>query len=180
MATMTIAASQDTFYGSTYSEGPNGTATYLLTGGYGDWYYSYVQFDISSMPASSEVSSVLLYIYVQTPGTNDSVTQIRRVTSTWNESTLSRTVLPTEDTTTRATLPTTAGGSARWISCDITALAKEWKDGTYSNYGIKLHPTNNSNAVAYLTSLNNGSGNSAYLSITYTPKSFIPRGVWIN
>lgn len=177
---MTIAASEDTFYGTTYYAGPNGSSNTMYLGGWGDWQYVYFQFDVTTMPASASVSSVLLYIYISAVGANDSVSHVRRQTSSWAEGTLTRTNLPTEDTTNRGSLPTTAGGSPRWISVDITALAKEWKDGTYANYGIRLYPTQNTNTVCYIDSRDNASGNAPYLNITYTPSSFIPRGVWIN
>ena len=135
----------DTFYGTVYYLGPNQNLTTLYFGGWGDAYYDYFKFDISSMPASADVGTVLLYIYIFTPSTNDPVAHVRRVTSAWDGSTLTSTNLPTENTTNRGSLPALNGGSSRWVSVDITQLYKDWKNGVSTNYGLKIHSTITSN-----------------------------------
>lgn len=156
----------DTFYGTSFSAGPNDTATTLSFGGWGDAYYDFLKFDISSLPASNVTQQVLLYLYVGGPSVNDAVCQVRRVTSTWAGSTLTRTNLPTVDTANFGSLPTVGGGSARWISVDITTLYKAWKDGTYTNYGVQIFPTVTSNQNnGSFHSKENASGNAPYIRV---------------
>ena len=130
----------DTVYGTVYAAGPNGNAESLYDGGWGDYYYDFFRWDLSSLPTASSVSTVKLWLYFTASG-NDPAFQVRRVTSNWDEATLTRNNYPAA----------TAWGSWTgivsdgWHSIDITELYKNWQNGVWPNYGIELAPTRNNN-----------------------------------
>ena len=158
-----LETTDDTFYGTSYYKGPNETDTVIRTGGWGDWYYSYLKFDVSSGP-SSGVGSVILYLYESEISVIDPVCHIRRVTSDWVGSTLTSTNHPTESSTNYGNFPALTGAGG-WISVDITQLYKDWKNGTYSNYGLKIQPTVNNNSSTAFDSSDNVSGYAPYIRI---------------
>jgi hypothetical protein len=96
-ASTTLFVSQDTYYGSAFSPGPNHTNTNLSIGGWGDHYYTYVQFDLTGGPSSGSATKADLCFKTTGTTVNWPGEQIRRVTSSWAESTLTRTNLPTDD-----------------------------------------------------------------------------------
>lgn len=162
-----LITTEDTYYGTAFNQGPNPSSTTLGFGGWGDEYHSYLKFDLSTLPTNpDDVTEVLLFMYVGGPSTNDPVAQVMRVTEDWDDSTLSASLVPNDDNTNWGSLPTLAGGSPRWVSVDITNLVKAWVDGTYPNYGLKIHSTVTNNA-------NNGSfqsregANQPYIHATY-------------
>lgn len=165
----TVECSDDTYYGTSFFPGPNGTATTLQFGGWADQYYDYFLFDLDTAPDAADVTAATLNIYVDSPSVNDPVAHVRRVTSAWSGTTLTRTNTPTEDATNFGNFPTLGGGSPRWVSVDITTLAVGWLDGTYSNFGLKVQPTvtgdrNNGS----FQSRENASGNVPYIEFTTT------------
>ena len=165
MATLDIQASEDTSYGTTYSAGPNGSSTALQYGGWGDYYYAFLKFILTSAPPNAQITKVELFIDNSSPSVNDAQNKVYRITSTWAESTLSRTVVPSVDGTSQGQLPTSA--SAGWKSLDITTLVKAWIAGTYANYGLSIRPAYNTNSAGSFSSRE--SANIPYLRFTYTP-----------
>lgn len=141
----------DTFYGTVYSEGPNENAQVLNYGGWGDYYYDYFRWDISSLPASSNVSKVLLYLFFNVAN-NDPAFNVQRVTESWDEASLTRSNNPsTIEFKSWRGIKNKSG----WFAIDITELYKNWKDGTWPNYGIKLVPTANNNTNGNIISCEN-------------------------
>lgn len=156
----------DTFYGTVYSKGPNGGSTVMTTGGWGDFYYSYAVFDLTGSPSTASTRIARLWLYTDYRA-NDPNSRVHRVTSNWNEATLSSTSFPSqENTPTYGNLPFLDG----WNSVDITTLYNLWKAGT-PNYGISMRPqsTGNNNVLRHRTK-EYGSGEFApYLEIeTYS------------
>lgn len=167
-ATVSYDTEQDTYYGSAFSPGPNNTSTTNAFGGWGDIYHSYMKFDAvqTSGISSGAVSDAKVYIYVSGPSVNDPVAHIRRVTSSWADTTLTRTNLPTEDATNRGSFP--ALNSSGWKAATVTSLVQDWLSGASSNFGVKVHSTvgSNQNNGSY-SSLENADGNDPYIEITY-------------
>lgn len=146
-ATATYTENKDTYYGTSFTTGGNPNGTTLAVGGWGDFYYSYIEWDLTGAPSSQMVSEVLLSLKVQNVAVNNNTGTVRRVTSSWTEAGVTSSSVPTENTTTRATLtnPVTVGVGNR-DEQSILSLYQEWVDGTNPNYGLKLHSTTNSNA----------------------------------
>lgn len=165
MTVVNLTPSHDTCYGSVYLAGPNGSSTYISIGGWGDWYYPYFKFDLSSIPSGATITLARLALYGNGTPTNNCNNQVKRCTSDWLESTLTRASHPTHDATTWATCPKVIGST--YTFTDITTLVQAWFNATYPNYGLTLQPTSNSATNGSVTSKENGS-NMPYLEVTYT------------
>jgi pimeloyl-ACP methyl ester carboxylesterase len=108
---------------------------YLITGGWGDYYYSLIKFNIENLPYYVNSAKILLYHYQEDP-IHTSSNYLDRVTSTWDENTKwdhSPTYLEI------STIPAPLVSS--WYEIDITDLYNGWKNGSYPNHGIQLRPT---------------------------------------
>jgi hypothetical protein len=137
----------NTVYGTAYLPGPNGDAETLYDGGWGDYYYDFFKWDLSSLPSANNVSKVLLYLYFNTTG-NDPAFQVQRVISSWDEATLTRNNYPSATAWRNWTGIINTG----WYSLDITELYKNWENGTWPNYGIELVPTANNHTNGHIIS----------------------------
>lgn len=151
-------------------------------------YISLIQFDLSSIPVGSIISSAILDIYVDY-SYNISVEKainVKRITSSWNESTVTYNGRPSHDVSSR-------GSSASFTdlighkTIDITSLVQEWINEVYPNYGVRLHNVDESLFASYVTGYSSGHGTPSErpsLTIDYvaeinpnTPTGLIKTGV---
>ena len=159
-------AGKDTYYGTSFTTGGCPDCADLSIGGWGDAYLDYLEFDLTGSP--SDISTVKAEFWVYGSAPNNPTIEIRRITSAWTEVGVTKTSVPTEVAYT--TIPAIPSSPA-WIITDITTLYKGWKNGTYTNFGLKMHYTNtgaqNNGSVA--SSDNATAANRPKLVITYTP-----------
>jgi hypothetical protein len=134
---------KDTCWGTVYVDGvtqPCYDNPSMYTGGWGDFYYNYFEFNLTGAPGAAETVSAVLHLYFNHAGLNDPAFEIHRVTEPWTESGVTRYNNPA------ATFYRTWGTpivNTAWYTVDITDLYIGWQNGTYPNYGIKLVPTRN-------------------------------------
>ena len=159
------------------------------------------QFDVSGLPAGSQVLNAALKLYLPTtvPGTSVpgetsttqasvgvySATRAWTSSATWNKynGTNSWTtaggdftgeLAPQSSSTPWAT--TTVGGSLdQYYSWDVTQLAAGWANGTIPNKGLNVKYVNeatNSNVFSFISS--RASSNKPYLAVTYD----LGKGSW--
>jgi len=130
-----------------------------------------IWFDISSLPNADDVVSVKLKFYVSKVinlgGSNYMVIGTKRVTATWVENTITWNNKPGEGGTYGSSANINATG---WYEVDITNLYKEWKNETYTNYGVWLYGSEYS--VTHLPAYSDinskeAASNKPYLYITY-------------
>lgn len=90
-------------------------------------------YDLSSIPATATVSSATLYLYV---GYNDygdgSTFGLERVTSSWNNATVTYNTAPTTTYVSSFTIT----GDYYWKSKDITTIVDGWHESSFNNYGL--------------------------------------------
>lgn len=172
-AVSNVYETQDTFYGTVFDAGPNDTHLALKYGGWGDHYYSYIQWDLTGTPPSSQTTDCRLFLNASKIATNWADVQIRRVTSSWDETTVTRTVNPTDAGATGQIDQTQPIAIDTYYSTSILTFYNNWKDGVWTNYGLKLHDVgSNSDAQGdYYSSNNTGTDKDPYLEITYNPSS---------
>ena len=104
-------------------------------GGWADYIVSLLSFDISSLP--SNVTSAKVYIY--TGETHKlSTKKWDRIQGSWTYSTLTWNNKPGGTNNNEGT-SFSARLDAGWDVIDITTLYNQWKDGTYTNYGISIN-----------------------------------------
>ncbi len=116
----------------------------------------FIQFSLADMP-KTDVVSAKVDVYVQVmkfptcgwPYSADPIFSLRRVTSPWNEMTLTYNNQPAfaPQIIDSKTISGVAGKTgwnlfSGWVSYDITALYKGWADGSLPNYGIRFSQDN--------------------------------------
>ena len=101
---------------------------------------TYIQFDLSSIPAgytSSNIAKATLKLYVNTVVTAGSF-NVDYVNGSWSESTITANMAPALGTTIAASVPLTKSEAHDYILIDVTAAVGAWLDGTQANDGIAL------------------------------------------
>ena len=123
------------------------TALYVGWDGFGKW-RAYLEFDLSPnpLPAGAVVTSVSLYLY-RYGGSGSVSIGVFQVTSSWVESSIIWNIQPSSSSEAEDfyTISTATG----WKYWYVTDLVKGWLDGTISNYGMLLKPTNESSNTTY-------------------------------
>ena len=122
----------------------------LRVGGWGDWYYALLQFDLAGMPTNARSAMLCLYC-VQTERGGARL-YLDRITAPWDWKTSGTgrdherlwwsDLPPTSPWRTNA-LPAPSEG--KWYAIDLTDLYNAWQSGACPNYGVQLRPETNSN-----------------------------------
>jgi len=120
----------------------------LKVGGWGDYYYSLLQFDLTTLP--QHATSAVLYLYSFSSGASPTSMYFDRITQPWSWT--DRLWWANRPSTTQwgATLP--APGVNTWYAIDITDLYNAWQSGAVPNYGVQLRPTATNNNFNYFYS----------------------------
>ena len=123
----------------------------LVVGGWGDSYYSLIEFDLSGMP--THASSARLELFPFTPrGGSTTGMYLDRITEFWDWKTMGTgsdndrlwwADRPNAVQWIPGALPAPTIGS--WYGVDITDLYNAWQSGVYPNYGLQLRPASISN-----------------------------------
>jgi hypothetical protein len=123
----------------------------LVAGGWGDTYYSLLEFPLTGLP--THASSVILKLFCyRTRGNDTTPLYLDRITQFWDWRVQG--TGPDHDRLWWADKPTTvqwrpdplpAPTVSQWYSIDITDLYNAWQSGSLPNYGVQLRPvlTNN-------------------------------------
>lgn len=151
MAQKILTPTQDTYAGSFYAQSGQGHRTFCEIGGWGDDYYSWLQFDISSVPTSKTIISAVLAVYVYFKEATSPAPQIKLITQSWDEDTLTWSNQPssTTDYMAEPEWNTETG----WQYIDITDIFNAWYTGEYPNCGVGFYPTNTNHTQNYFYSI---------------------------
>jgi uncharacterized protein (TIGR03437 family) len=116
--------------------------------------YAYLQFSLAGLPAQN-IASAKVQVYLSSavvanlsPLPVNPVFALRRVTSTWDETTMTwNRGQPTFEAATldSQTMTGVAGNRSTvsaWLTFDITALYRAWAGGSTPNYGLRLSHEN--------------------------------------
>ncbi len=135
----------------------------LLVGGWGDYYYSMLQFDVSTMPDA--VDSVTMRLYVDRQAVSPwSYPQMSlwTVSGNWTEG------MSWSQNATQANFVRNIGAAqgVGWFDIDITDVYRQWKSGALANDGIQLRPlTNTANQTYFASSESTNAANRPVLVI---------------
>lgn len=154
---------KDTHYGTVYRTGGMPNEPFLSIGGWGDWYYTFVEFDLSGLPIADNVVSAQLNLYSMVSPTslsNDGT--LDRVTQSWTESGLTNANNPTFTST---GIPWSFVPTGNWWNNDVTTIVKNWLNNVYPNYGLRVRARYN----------NGNKGRSFYSSDEMTATSSRPK-----
>lgn len=146
---------------------------------------TYIQFDISELGSSGNVDSSFLNLYQYRQVAANSLTiQCRRVTSSWNEGTITWNNQPSFTSTSVSSITTNSNGWKRWTA---TNYVRGWFDGSYPNYGfILISSPEGGTATSYIKNLYSsdytpnflGYGLIPYLEVFFT--SYVDSGEFIS
>jgi WD40 repeat protein len=139
-------------FGASSGETPGGGEADkdLRGGGWGDWYYALLQFDLAGMPSNAR--SAMLYLYCVQTERGGARLYLDRITAAWDWKTsgtgpdherLWWADRPPTSAWRTNTLPVPSAGE--WYTIDLTDLYNAWQTGACPNYGVQLRPEKNSN-----------------------------------
>lgn len=123
----------------------------LHLGGWGDLYYSLIQFDLSQVPPNATSAVLYLYCFYNNNGSGTPM-YLDRITQAWDWRTsgtgpdrerLWWADRPAATQWIPNTIP--AGVPGQWYAVNITGLYNAWQSGLYPNYGLQLRPQLNWN-----------------------------------
>ncbi len=110
-------------------------------------YTSFIRFDLSMLPmevTGNEIQKATLRLFVGVVGRAGSF-DISRVQGDWNEATLSFDTAAGLVGNVEAIVPVETAHANEYLLVDLTALVKEWVDGTLPNDGVALVPVGDVN-----------------------------------
>ena len=148
-----LAADQDAWFRSDNITTNNGnTSTYHLRMESGNLEYAVVRFDLSTLPAGSQINSATARFYVKaTKGHPQGPVQVHRVTADWTETGATwETMSDKFDSTLLNIIPPQPQAGGIWVSVNLTAQVQAWVNGE-SNYGIMLIPTGEGTHAEYIS-----------------------------
>lgn len=119
----------------------------LRVGGWGDEYYSLLEFDLTGLP--NHASAALLYLYCHAQDGGGTTMYLDRITEFWDWKTQGTgqdherlwwadrpSAVQWEPN------PVTNPTPGQWYAIEITELYNAWQAGVHPNYGIQLRPVN--------------------------------------
>lgn len=144
--------SQDIWTTSTFAYAPGqtypggGLADYRLrVGGWGDSYYSLLQFNLAGMPQQATSVKLNLFCFSNNNGSPVQMNLFRN-TSPWDWRTTGtgsdheRLWWADQPTVTPVSSSVIAPIAGNWYSVDVTSLYNDWQSGAVPNFGVELRP----------------------------------------
>ena len=112
----------------------------LRIGGWADYYYGLLKFDLSNLPKEATSARILLWSPPYPEGKFSTVSmKMDRLVESWDENTRWGNRPPSAAVETN--LPAPAPNV--WYEINITGLYNDWQSGVVPNYGVQLRPRNN-------------------------------------
>ena len=173
-ATFSYTETKDTYYGTSFTTGGAPDAETLAIGGWGEFYYPYIEWVLTGTPVSADTFKAFVSLNISGLAVNDSTSTLRRVTSSWTEAGVTNAAHPTDTATGEVSLGNMMSYAPSALNprimVDWTQMYKDWKDGVNSNFGVKVHSAGNNNAQHNLCSSDNLNSNlQPLLIISYAP-----------
>ncbi|QYR21853.1 cadherin-like beta sandwich domain-containing protein [Paenibacillus sp. sptzw28] len=124
-------------------------------GGTSQQRFSFLQFNLSSIPQNATITSAKLelYIFSSPPGGNfNAPIAIHKVTKDWQENTLTwnnAVATPIYDSAPFSTQMTSSYALNSWSQFDLTGMAQQWVSGSAVNYGIMMRRDTSSDTTEW-------------------------------
>ena len=155
-----VVLSKSIWTTSMYANGTNNDGTAngitdekLWVGGWGDYYYTYFQFDLAGLPQRAAAASIQLYSYSGPHANFKNIEMyLDRITQSWDYDRARGILRWTDKPASTNVRVIAAPTSNNWYGIDITDLYNQWQSGVYSNYGIALRPIGNWDQFNYFWS----------------------------
>lgn len=191
--TSTLAVTTDTWVQTPdYLDSQRGS-TELKSGTYDSGTHvarSYLNFDVSKFTGKHilDTNLALYSYYSSTCSTSGSGTQVRRITSSWDSSTITWGAQPSTTTTgavtNKAALGYDSSCPAGTMNFDVDAIVQAWASGS-ANYGLQVRGATETDTLTWrrFRSANYISGDSSvepHLTVTYNSYPAVPTSVAIS
>jgi hypothetical protein len=139
----------------------------LRVGGWGDWYFALIQFEIPVLRMYPRFAGLALYSK-ESEGASVPL-EVDRIIKQWDFKRGDR-LWWKDKPGARAitTQPLPAPKKEQWYLIDLTNIFQEWVSGKSENYGIQIRPVNNFGSFVF------------FVSSKAADKSKIPRFVWCS
>lgn len=139
--------SADTFVTSTYPKTNFGSSISLVVQ---PGATTFVQFNLSGIPAGATVTKASLRLYVDALATAGKF-DVYNVTSAWSENTVTYNTKPTIGGSVSVNGPVSIGGSSynQFLLIDITPQVQGWLNGTIPNNGIAIQLVGSSGSFSF-------------------------------
>jgi hypothetical protein len=141
---------------------------------------SLIAFDISSIPANSTIISATLSLYYYNSGNTIGHSQssgsdacwLRRITSSWSESTVTWNNLPSTTTVNQVNIPASGNDTASYPNINVTALITDIYNNPTTSDGmmLELQTEQYYRSLLFASSNNSNPALRPRISITYQPQ----------
>jgi TGF-beta propeptide/Collagen triple helix repeat (20 copies) len=130
---------------------------------------SYIQFNLSTLPAGATVGKATLRLYVNSVTTAGSF-DAYQVTSSWSEKSLTYRTAPAMGGSATGGNPVsvTTSSAGEFLVIDITPLVQDWVSGSQPNDGIVLELTTSSGSFAFDSKESTNTSHQPELEISLT------------
>lgn len=162
-----------------YGTHPEFGATGWTCGGNPCYSRDLIQFDLSSIPAGSIINSASLSLYANPTPLNGNGTAmqgnnratLRRVTSNWDEMTVTWNTMPTFTTQNQVILPQSTSPFQNYTSIDVKTLVQDMVDNPLGSFGfiIKLMDESPYSSMLFASSDYSDPTKWPEITIDYTP-----------
>ena len=145
----TVVHAQITPLGDSYTNSADPTTNYgakTLLDVDGATQYTYIQFDLASIPSGASVSQATLKLYVNSVTTAGSF-NVDYVNGSWTEGTINWSSSPALGTTIASNVSVTTADKNQYILVNVTSAVQAWLSGSEANDGIALVANSTFNAT---------------------------------
>lgn len=167
--TVTCPCDADSYESAQFKDDNYGSSEELWAGNFVSnfWNYTLARFDLSSVPANATIESARPYVYVFGVINSGGDSRCVRISSTWNENTVTWNNSPSSTSDYNTTSITSSG----WKYYSIKSMVRNWVDGTNPNHGVRLTLQRN---ASLLRIKSKESSNKPYLQVTYSVPDSTP------
>jgi hypothetical protein len=111
---------------------------------------SYLQFNLSGLPANANIAKATLRLYVDAVTTSGSF-DVFAINQTWSENTLLLNNAPPlgSSATGGHSITISSGSKNQFLVIDITGLARQWANGSVANHGVALSLTSSNGSFSF-------------------------------
>ncbi len=171
--------SKDTYWSDSYAAEGAPNSSVIGYGGWGDHYYLYIQWANIDTLGPSATDTTLADVWLDNTSGKPSYNPteyLEILTGSWDQANTYVTYPDTVTTANDVLISGTGWPPAGYATTTITTIYKDWKNGTYTNYGLEGIPTTitNSSAGDYNDSRNTWYSTAPYLEVTYNVTATLP------